>query len=121
MPSNQNPQQAAPPNPSDVQSQEWLYDEIMRYIEPELMTNRKDKLAEMIAGETAGEREARKARYEQAFGIFDAVYKDVAEMMVRDAATVKEQVQKKLQEQEYREKQSEMHAAEDQLDSFDNA
>ena len=62
-----------PGNPSQRGSAQWVYDEIMRNIEPDLITTRIVHLDEMYANETEEEGKKRMQSYEKAFEIFDAV------------------------------------------------
>ena len=61
-----------PLNPSAPQTVEWMYNEIMRHIEPDLLTNVLPQLSEYYAGESAIERHARFSSYQRAFRAFDA-------------------------------------------------
>lgn len=60
-----------PPNPAQPGTPEWEYNEIMRFIEPDLMTSALPHLAEYYASETPAERHARFSAYQRAFIAFD--------------------------------------------------
>lgn len=62
----------APPNASVAGTPEWAYDELMRHIEPDLLTNALPLLDAYYAGETTIERHARFSSYQRAFAAFDA-------------------------------------------------
>ncbi|HVW67177.1 MAG TPA: hypothetical protein VHA78_05640 [Candidatus Peribacteraceae bacterium] len=54
----------------------WIYDEFMKHIEPDLMTDHIEHVDEKYAGETAEERAERYEQYTMAFLIFDECLKD---------------------------------------------
>ncbi len=60
-----------PPNPSTPNTEEWLYNEIMRHVEPDLMLNHLPLLDEKYANETPVEHLQRMKNYEDAYRIFD--------------------------------------------------
>lgn len=65
--------QTYPANPSLPGTAQWIYDEIMRFIEPDLLTTRIGFLDEIYANETEDEGKKRMMAYEKAFAIFDKV------------------------------------------------
>ena len=74
-----------PANTATPRSPEWLYCEIMRHIEPDLLPGTADHLDRIYKGETAAEHERRMAAYDRAFALFDTVYADVTSMIESEA------------------------------------
>ncbi len=66
-----------PKNPSPERTPEWLYNEIMRHVLPDLMTDHLPLLELKYAGESEMEKASRRSAYEEAFRVFDAVAKDI--------------------------------------------
>jgi hypothetical protein len=71
-PTQTSTQRVPPSNPSQPGTAQWIYDEIMRHIEPDLLTTRVIHLDEIYKNETKEEGLKRMACYEKAFQIFDA-------------------------------------------------
>lgn len=67
----------------------WLYDELMQYIEPELVSTTIGTLDELYKGESPAERKARMEQYAAAFFIFDECLKDLEESLWDDVTTWK--------------------------------
>ncbi len=65
-------------------SAQWLYDEIMQHIEPELMTDQIGKLEERYKDESPEEREDRLQRYTVSFIIFQDALQSFEERMRDD-------------------------------------
>lgn len=120
MSPNQNPAPTAPPNPSKEGTPEWFYDEIMRFIEPDLLTNVIPTHAEKYAKQSKEECVARLTSYEHAFAVFDKASVSVAEEFhaemknIRDAA--REEV-KKEEKEDTAETQKALKKIEDKFDS----
>lgn len=68
------PKRLAPKNPSSPGTSDWLYNEIMRQIEPDLLSTAVGGLAAKYAGETAEQRQHRHDKYEQAYRTFDRIF-----------------------------------------------
>lgn len=68
-----------PPNPSAPGTPAWTYDEIMRHIEPDLLTSALPSIDAYYAGESAIERHARFSSYQRAFAAFDAACRMLTE------------------------------------------
>lgn len=62
-----------PPNRQTAGTPAWLYDEIMRWIEPDLLLNVIPHHDELYGQETAEQREQRMKWYERAFVQFDRI------------------------------------------------
>ncbi len=118
MPSTQTPIPLAvpPPNMQAVQSPEWLYDEIMRFIEPDLMLDAIPRLTERYKDETAEERAARMGAYDRAFAAYDQVYAKVADDLMSQAQRLRKQAQASVAVQEEAEQSHDLSDAESQLD-----
>jgi len=70
-------------------SAEWLYDELMAEIEPELMIINIDMADELHADETAEERAKRYAHYAESFKTYEDCLKDLADLWREDATIIK--------------------------------
>lgn len=77
-----------PRNIYDPGTPEWLYDEIMRHIEPDLMIEQVPLLDTKYAGESPEQRQDREAAYAQAFQHFDTMLQTMREALGDDTLTV---------------------------------
>lgn len=105
-----------PLNPSARYSPEWIYNEIMRFIEPELMTDSLPHLAEKYAGETPAENARRMALYDKAFACFDAAYAEVSRIFEQEAMTIKKESRSLAQSAEAEERGDALGKLEDAFD-----
>ncbi len=116
MSPNPKPTQEPPENPSTPGTSEWFYDEIMRHIEPDLVTNVIPTHAEKYKDETQEERVERMKAYDAAFTIFDKVAAEYEKEFMNDVQTLKKQSRSKAVKQETKEKNKELRNVEEQLD-----
>ncbi len=63
---------------------QWLYDELMSRIEPDLVSNQLPLLDQKYAGETEEEHAARMEQYAAAYVVFDACLAELAREMNED-------------------------------------
>lgn len=103
----------APQNPSQQGTPEWLYDEIMRHIEPDLLTTVIPTHIEKYKNETAEERKERMTAYDKAFAIFDTV----AAEFEGDFHIEYQKVRKDAQEKVATEEKKEVQKIGDEIDS----
>ncbi len=101
-----------PANVFPLHSAEWLYDEVMRHIEPDLMLRSVKTLEGKYLGELDDERSSRMARYEQAFALFDEVYGKVAKMMMDDTRALKRKMHAVALQKERAESAEELESVE---------
>jgi hypothetical protein len=104
MSPTQTSHHAAPGNPSLPGTAQWLYDEIMRNIEPDLITTRIIHLDEIYADETESEGKSRMQAYEKAFEIFDAAAMNFEKKFHAELGTFRKNAHKTAMEQERQEK-----------------
>ena len=86
----------------------WLYDAIMREIEPELLPGALAGLEGKYAGETREEQELRMQRYQAAFDAFDAALQSLDEHLVSEARELRAAQQRRSRESEWEESQEEL-------------
>jgi hypothetical protein len=89
-----------PPNPSAPGTPEWVYDEIMRHIEPDLLTAEIAGHPQKYRDETAEQRVARMAHYDKAFAAYDAAADAVEAEFRQEAMQVKERSKTALMKEE---------------------
>lgn len=70
---------------SGQRSPQWLYDQVMAALEPELTTEGLKTLATKYKNETAKQAKARAARYAKIFAEFDRILGEVLAMFEYDA------------------------------------
>lgn len=68
------PKRPAPKNPSAPGSSDWVYNEIMRFIEPDLISTSIPTLARKYANETESQRRWRHDKYRRAYALFDRFF-----------------------------------------------
>ncbi|MEK7563568.1 MAG: hypothetical protein AAB544_04200 [Patescibacteria group bacterium] len=95
----------------------WLYDFVMRGIEPDLLLEEKE-LDERYKGETPISHAARMHRYKQAFAEYDRVIGLVAASLVEAAQKEKTKRRKVAGLEESKQRSAEANAIEQSLDSF---
>jgi len=88
------------PNPSKEGTPEWFYDEIMRFIEPDLLTTVIPLHAEKYAKQSKEECLARLQAYDRAFEIFDKASQDVAKEYRAGMEKVREEAKEDVQKGE---------------------
>ena len=118
---NTHPTPPPPPNPAAPNTPEWLYNEIMRHIEPDLMLEHIPQLDEWYKDETPEKKEERLASYDKAFELFAKASSELGQMTVEEAEKVKKKVHAKAVKQETEEHREEIDSAEAALDSDDDA
>ncbi len=79
-----------PANPSTPGTSQWIYNEIMRNIEPDLMTTNLPTHTKKYKDETQEQRLARMKLYDEAFAVFDAVAAEYEDEFHRDMERTKE-------------------------------
>ena len=94
---------------------EWLYDQIMREIEPDLVTDVLTTLTQKYKKETAAQAKLREERYAKAFKIFDVVLADVLVMFEADAKEKKNEAEDLARLIEARKREDTMAQMEAQL------
>lgn len=107
----------APPNPCKKDSPQWLYCEIMRHIEPDLLPERLALHERMYKWETDDDRFERMRHYDEALALYDRIYADVAAMMTREAHAQKHVARMKVGKQEAQEKAEELRRLEEMIRS----
>lgn len=117
MSPNPNPASVAPQNPSAPGTAEWMYNEIMREIEPDLLTTELPKHLEKYARETQAQREERMKAYEQAFAIFDTVAAACEQEMRHGVEELRKQAHAKAVSEEGRERAEELRTIEQEMDA----
>ncbi len=104
---------APPINTFPPDAPEWLYQEIMRHIEPDLLLERLPRLDAQYAGETLDQRVERMQYYERAFALFDQISADISAMIARDARRLKDEARGEIRRREGQEHGQELKRIED--------
>lgn len=86
----------------------WLYDEIMRHIEPDLCSHQIPFLTEKYKNETPKEKLFRMRAYEMAFSLFDACLKEVKDGIADDVAEWKQKLRRRAVKKEQLEQKADM-------------
>lgn len=110
--------QFVPPNLAKLNTPQWLYNEVMRNIEPDLLTDHLPYLDQWYGGETLLQRMQRIASYERAFEIFEEVYPGIEEMYRKEVRGVKNAAHKQAMQLESTERTGEISGAESALSSL---
>lgn len=110
-----------PTNPWPVAAPHWLYDEIMRHIEPDLMIERIPLLDKKYAAETADQHQARMEHYDQAFRRYDAWHDDVVQFMSDETIKVRKNAQAEVAKKEGGERAGELNRIEQEFDSLSHS
>lgn len=97
---------------NDVTTVQWLYDEIMRSIEPDLCTHQIPLLQEKYSHETPREKIFRMRAYELAFALFDACLEEIKDDIAIDIASWKQQLRLKALQQEQSEQEEDIASIE---------
>lgn len=105
----------APENQSKPETPEWHYDEVMRWIEPDLMSHMLKTHAERYKNETREQTIARMEQYDRAFAIFDKVVAELAEEDRAFARKIAHIAQKQAHTAEEKERAEDIQKAEDQM------
>ena len=105
-----------PENPSTPGTSEWFYDEIMRHVEPDLMTNAIPTHAEKYKNETQEQRVERMQAYDKAFTVFDHVADAYEKDFHEDVEKLKKQSRSKAMKEEKLEKKKALKKIEEQMD-----
>jgi hypothetical protein len=108
-----------PPNVWPLHSSEWVYDEIMRHIEPELMLAVLPTLQDLYKDESTEDFDARMARYDKAFEAFDAAYAKVIELLAEETRGLRNAAHESAMGKEREEAASDLAKTEHLLDSSD--
>ncbi len=101
-----------PVNPSKERTSEWLYNEIMRFVQPELMTDHLPLLDLKYSGENTFERAARLLSYEEAFEVFDAIAKSATQPLMEEGRKVMLRHREKVLQEEQTENAATLQALE---------
>lgn len=119
MSPNPKSTQDPPKNPSTPGTSEWFYDEIMRHIEPDLLTTVIPTHAEKYNDETQEERVERMKAYDAAFAIFDKVAEEYEKEFMEDVQKLKKQSRSKVMKEEKKERKQELSNIEKIIDTPD--
>ena len=117
MPSGKTHTFTPPKNPSQPGTPEWVYNEIMRHIEPDLLTTVIPQHPTMYGSESQQERIGRLKAYEQAFGIFDKAAVDFERRLSADVRALSLKTREAARTQEEREEQADAGTAESRLNA----
>ena len=92
-----------------------LYNAVMLSLEPDLLTRNLPTLDEKYSGESAKQHKSRIQRYKTAFARFDAILKDVTEVLTSDLQELAKSARKALRLKEQTEKTEESQKLEELL------
>ena len=87
---------------------QWLYEQIMRQIEPDLLPESLSGLQEKYVGETEEEHTVRMQRYEEAFAVFDRSLASLDAHLVTEAREYRVSRQQQSRMHEESESQEEL-------------
>ena len=102
---------------SPLQAPQWLYDLIMRGIEPDLMSDQIPQLEVRYREESVEGRRKRMDRYEHAFAQFDEALENFSAMLYLSMEEAKAHAQEQIDVQEQVEREAAMKDIEASLDS----
>lgn len=105
-----------PPNPSAPGTPEWTYNEIMREIEPDLMTNVLPAHEKMYAAETSENRLERMKAYDKAFALFDTVSAECEHEFHREITALHKEARTKAMKTDSKENTKKLQAIEKEMD-----
>ncbi len=109
-----------PTNPWPQTAAHWMYDEIMRHVEPDLMLEHIPLLPKKYQEETDAMKEARLQHYDECFAIFDSIYKQVGDMCTQEVHRLKAEAHNTAITQESNERKMAMKLLEQQFKNFSN-
>ncbi len=115
MASNPTSTFTPPPNPSQPGTSQWLYDEIMRHIEPDLVTTMLPRHIDMYAKESQKERVARMKAYDEAFAVFDKVAAEFEQEFHHDVQRLKTDAREKAMTEEKKKEKNVLEKIEDEM------
>ena len=101
-------------------SAQWVYDELMSRIEPDLVSNHISLLEKKYAGETKEQRKDRMEHYVVAFFIFEECMKDLQIAMEEDVRAWKKQMAHVSKGETVKNEHASMRSIEQQIDSSDS-
>ena len=116
MPSPQKQTFTPPPNPSQPGTPEWFYNEIMRHVEPDLLTTAIPQHAAYYANETKEQRIKRMDAYDKAFAIYDKVAAQAEDKFTADLHALRDKAHQDTLKKERREQERGVGEAESKLD-----
>src|SRR3989344_2093093 len=102
--------------PKDALRGQWLYDFLMKGIEPDLVTENLETIDAKYPHESAIDHDARMERYDRAFDEFDRVIDLIADQLVKEAVDQRHEVQSTLKEKEKTEREHDVTEAEHLFD-----
>jgi hypothetical protein len=105
-----------PSNPQKPHTAEWLYDEVMRFIEPDLMLGTIPTLLEKYKHETELQNRQRMEAYEISFDLFEEAYLRINMEFMQGAQTIKQKQREKLHSTERSEQKRSLAEIESQFD-----
>jgi hypothetical protein len=91
---------APPKNAARPNTPEWMYNEIMRFIEPDLLIENLPLLALWYADESDVARAARLRAYDEAFKTFDAAFANAKHDIAQEAAVIRRRAQARAMAQD---------------------
>jgi hypothetical protein len=100
-------------------TQQWLYDELMRHIEPDLTSKKAKLLEKKYAKETDEEKELRMERYDLAFDFFDIALESFESEILSDVREWKKIVRGEAQAESFIEDEEKMEDLEEQINISD--
>lgn len=100
----------------------WLYDLIMKDLEPDLCSTNIDRLEEIYpeGSESLLDERARMERYEKAFASFETQIASMKDIRLADAKELKKEMQQKIAKKEKTERTEEVSDVESKLEHFDD-
>ena len=118
MPTDQKPTFTPPANPSQEGTPEWFYNEIMRHIEPDLLTTAIAAHGEKYAKQSPEEVLERLKAYDRAFAVFDKASADVAQEYRSEVDKIRADAKESVKKEETKERKAasqELKSIEDQF------
>ena len=94
---------------------EWLYDRIMKHIEPDLISKNINKLDEKYKSESKESKELRLESYELAFDLFDIAFEAFEGGILDEVKEWKKALRKRAQEKESVEEEEKMEELEEEF------
>jgi len=94
---------------------EWLYDRLMKHIEPDLTTENIKNLDEKYKGESDEDKELRQESYELAFDLFDVAVEAFEGGILDEVKEWKKAIRERAQEEESLEEEEVMQEIEEEI------
>jgi hypothetical protein len=105
-----------PKNPSQPGTAAWLYDEVVRFIEPDLMSDRIVLARKWRDGETDVTYTERQARYDRAKAAVEEAMRDIAALSERDGTAMMQELRRGAEQADDEQRDQDLSAIDQAMD-----